>query len=238
MSNYSNYTYHSKNVFKRFAHQKRFKRAIDLIQANDDIRLLDFGCGDGFFLNQLKESYSGKIDLLGFEPILDPIENNTVCIVNSWEKVQILVNSSDLNYVTCFEVLEYFTEQKQIELIEQIVSVLKKDGILIVSVPVETGIPSLIKNSIRKRSCNRKYQYLYSYKNIFYAFLGKPILDYRQGDDYLWEHIGFRFQDLEKIFSIYFHVLQKSYSPFGILGRHFNSQVFYKLQKKIRIGFT
>jgi hypothetical protein len=84
MSDYRDYTYHSKNVLKRFSHQKRFKRAIDLISVNDGIRLLDFGCGDGFFLNQLKKSWGGKNSLLGFEPILDPIDDNNVLIVNSW----------------------------------------------------------------------------------------------------------------------------------------------------------
>jgi 2-polyprenyl-3-methyl-5-hydroxy-6-metoxy-1,4-benzoquinol methylase len=202
-----------------------------MIRTENTIRLLDFGCGDGLFLNQLRKLYGKEADLWGFEPILDSIENNVNPILNNWEEILKETEAHHpFNIVTCFEVLEHFAPEKQVELIEQICSVLERTGILIVSVPIESGFPSLIKNIIRKKEKKSK-RYLFSYKNIFASFLSKPFDFYRQGNDYL-EHLGFYFQDLETIFSRYFQILDKSYSPFSHLGKQFNSQVFYRLQKK------
>jgi cyclopropane fatty-acyl-phospholipid synthase-like methyltransferase len=233
MANYADYTYNSKNGLKRFAHRKRFQYAIDLIPKENATRLLDFGCGDGLFLNQLNKMHRREIRLLGFEPFLHPIDDNVVPIVADWQDViKETANDHLFNCITCFEVLEHFSPQKQIALIEQMCSVLCENGLLIVSVPIESGIPSLVKNIIRRRN-NKKKRQLYSYKNIVHSFWGKSMDDYRQGGDYL-EHLGFYLADLEKIFSRYFHILDKTYSPFQWLGKQVNSQVFYRLQKKER----
>jgi SAM-dependent methyltransferase len=203
-----------------------------LIPVNTPVRLLDFGCGDGLFLNRIKELQEENSNLFGFEPILESVKNNTIPIMKNWDEVTAEVTAhSAFDYVTCFEVLEHFAPGKQIELIEQMGSVLKKDGLLIVSVPIESGFLSLVKNIIRRKEKKRQRD-LFSYQNIFASFLRKPLSAYRQGDDYL-EHLGFYFQDLEKIFHRYFYILKKSYSPFGGMGSYFNSQIFYQLKKKI-----
>ena len=232
MSNYADYTYQSKNVLKRFSHQRRLKHALNLIQTDGDIRLLDFGCGDGKFLHQLRKTGEKNIALYGFEPMLGTEGGDGIPIFKTWNEVQETANIAQFNCITCFEVLEHFSPPQQIRLIEQITGVLEKDGILIISVPVEIGIPSLIKNLIRKRSCNGKSKYLYTCRNIFRAFLGKPFSDYRQGNGYLYDHMGFYYRDLEKILCRYFQLIEKTYSPFNFLGSNFNSQIFYKVKVK------
>jgi hypothetical protein len=72
----------------------------------------------------------------------------------------------------------------------------------------------------------------YSLKNIVASFWGKPLPKYRQGEEYL-NHLGFYYQDLESVFLQYFDVVEKSLSPFPCLGYNVNSQVFYKLKKRI-----
>jgi cyclopropane fatty-acyl-phospholipid synthase-like methyltransferase len=228
MGKYADYTYNSKNKLKRFSHRARLKRSIEMIQTEDDIHLLDFGCGDGLFLNQLQKLHGEKIRLLGFEPILESIEDNNVRIVNEWNDV---LKENRFSHITCFEVLEHFAPQKQIELLKQMHSVLRKNGTLIISVPIESGLSSFVKNIIRRRN-NKKHKSLYSYKNIFYSLFGRSISFYRQGNEYL-EHMGFYIKDLEKIFNPYFQILEKTYSPFKSLGKPFNSQVFFRLQKNV-----
>lgn len=50
---YAEHTYNSKNMLQRFAHRMRFKKSLNLMPSGREIRLLDYGCGDGFFLNIL-----------------------------------------------------------------------------------------------------------------------------------------------------------------------------------------
>jgi hypothetical protein len=62
--------------------------------------------------------------------------------------------------------------------------------------------------------------------------LGRPFKEYRSGDGYLYEHLGFNHRKLEKVVADYCIILEKHYSPFKFLGYNFNSQVFYKLKPK------
>lgn len=113
--------------------------------------------------------------LWGYEPLLNSIENNKIPILNNWEDVLEEASAHHLfNHVTCFEVLEHFAPTKQIELIEQIDSILDKDGILIVSVPIESGFPSLIKNMIRRKEKKSK-RLLFSYKKHIFFLQRKTI---------------------------------------------------------------
>jgi 2-polyprenyl-3-methyl-5-hydroxy-6-metoxy-1,4-benzoquinol methylase len=52
-TNYAKMTYSSGNVLRRFSHHVRFQKSISMISLVKGIRLLDFGCGDGRFLNML-----------------------------------------------------------------------------------------------------------------------------------------------------------------------------------------
>jgi len=234
MTEYANYTYNSSNPLRRFSHRTRFKHSIESIKKKNGINILDFGCGDAMFLNQLKDSSLEEMNLLGFDPILDPIEENVIPFVRKWEDVvEYARQKGPFDYVLCFEVLEHFSPKKQPELIEQMNSVLKDDGTLVVSVPIESGLPSLVKNVLRRRS--KTHRKIYSYKNMLLSFRGKPLGSYRNGfeDDYIYQHIGFYFTELESILKEYFHIDKKIYSPFPFLGKQFNSQVFYRLTKRI-----
>lgn len=227
MENYGDHTYNSQNSLKRFSHRRRFNKSISCIHVSDDIRLLDFGCGDGLFLNRLKHVLNTKGFIMGYEPVIAPIYGNTVNITDSWEEV---VQEAPFNYVTCFEVLEHFDKEQQIETLKKMSQILTDDGFLVVSVPVEKGFPSLIKNFIRKYSCPPRDRHLYSVKNIIAACFKRKLPKYRTGSNYL-SHLGFYHNDLEKVFLNDFVVVEKSFSPFSWLGSHLNSQVFYRLKK-------
>jgi len=229
MENYGDYTYNAQNSLKRFAHRRRFNKSIACIPTSDDIRLLDFGCGDGLFLNRLKTCLHGKGFLIGYDPIMPPMYGNTVNITASWEEV---AKEMPFDYVTCFEVLEHFDETMQIETLKRISHLLADEGFVIVSVPIEKGFPSLVKNVIRKFSCSKSDRHLYSIKNIVAVFFKKKFSKYRKSSSYL-SHMGFYHTDLEKVFLNDFVIVEKSFSPFPLLGSQLNSQVFYHLKKNI-----
>ena len=75
---YSDNTYNSKNFLVRFSHRNRFKKALSCVmkeKKNDT--LLDYGTGDGHFLIELSKEKK-FIDLVGFEPIMLPKNNNEI----------------------------------------------------------------------------------------------------------------------------------------------------------------
>jgi len=228
MENYEDYTYNAQNPLKRFSHRRRFKKSISSIPTNNTIRLLDFGCGDGLFLNRLKKVLNEKCFLMGYEPIMKPIAGNTVNITASWEEV---VKEAQFDYVTCFEVLEHFNENLQAETLKKLSQLLHDDGFLIISVPIENGFPSLVKNFVRKFSCSKRDRHLYSIKNIMSAYFKKRLPQYRTGSNYL-SHLGFYHTDLEKTLLNDFVIVKKSFSPFSWSGSMCNSQVFYKMKKR------
>ena len=230
MENYGDYTYNAQNPLQRFSHRRRFHNAIAAIPVNDNIRLLDFGCGDGLFLNKLKEVLNNKtVFLMGYEPFMPPVHNNAVTITASWEEV---VKEAPFNYITCFEVLEHFDENLQRETLKKISQLLDDDGVLIVSVPIEKGFPALVKNIARRFTCPKRERHLYSIKNIMAACFKKKLPQYRTGSNYL-SHLGFYHTDLEKLFLDDFVMVKKRFSPFTSLGSQLNSQVFYKLRKSL-----
>jgi hypothetical protein len=131
-------------------------------------------------------------------------------------------------------VLEHLNLETQIEALEKFTSVLKEDGRLIISVPIEVGFPSVVKN-IRRNTFNGISK-TYTLKNTIASFLGrktKHMKSHRQKEGSL-SHLGFFHGDLEKVFLNYFKILKKSFSPFKGLGLNLNSQVFYELKIRSR----
>jgi ubiquinone/menaquinone biosynthesis C-methylase UbiE len=220
---YNKYTYDSKNILARFAHRTRFKKSVDLIPIKLGLSVLDYGSGDQKFLNTLQEKYEKfGLKLYGFEPFMSPIEDNVINTVKDLS----LISKADFDIITCFEVLEHFNAQKQEEAIQKMISLLnKKSGFLIISVPIEIGFPSLIKNIRRALSSESD---VYSFKNILKSIFSIPIPEHRTKDEYL-SHMGFNHKNLEKIIKKNGTILSKNFSPIGFLGSNLNSQVFYKI---------
>jgi len=230
---YYDKTYNAKNPLRRFAHRARFKNGIKSIHIKNDLNILDFGCGDGLFLNLLKNSTDETLNLVGFEPYMEEPKSNSIDIYKNWEEIEDLTNrNSAFDYVTCFEVMEHFCSEKQKEVLLMIKNILKNDGTVILSVPIEIGIPAVVKNIVRRKGL-RKAKHIYSYKNIKASLLGRPLPEFRECGNYL-SHMGFYFKDLEKLILEIFIIENKFYSPIKGFGFNFNSQVFYNL--KLRNG--
>lgn len=226
-SEYARLTYNSTNRLRRLAHRKRIEKTLNFIPATDPLRLLDFGCGDGLFLNLFNEIRPSECLLLGYEPFLDQIPGNSIPVVKDWRDV---LSRKPFNCITCLEVMEHFNRDTQSRFIADISSVLSNAGFLIISVPVEKGLPALVKNIVRRiRTRDRT---LYSFKNLFRSFWGKPFPEIRNRAGYIFQHMGFYFKNLEPLFVNDFEIVKKVFTPFPCLGSRFNSQVFYLLKKK------
>lgn len=231
MGKYSKETYASNNLLRRFAQRSRFSKGLQFVQQNSTghIHLLDVGAGDGYFLQEIASIVDG--DFIGFEPYMDALENVQNLMFKSWTEINKYVErEGNFDVVTCFEVFEHLNVRLQSETLQSISDVLKDTGVLIISVPIEIGFPSLVKNLFRKVSAGKSDNY-YTWNRIWKSIWGKKILECRENEDYLY-HMGFYFTDLEKVFVEKFKIENKFYSPFPHLGYNFNSQVFYVLKKK------
>jgi SAM-dependent methyltransferase len=192
------------------------------------LKLLDYGCGDGFFLGELarQPSFCG-IKAVGYEPYMEPRGDTRAVIYKDWKNVEEeLAHSGKLDVVTCFEVFEHLNVEQQKSALARIVSVLKPSGSIIISVPIECGPPVLVKNTIRWLKYGRSQPDIYNIRNIVRSFLKLPIPECRVGPGYL-SHMGFYWTDLETLLAEGFVVERRSFSPFSFLGSLLNSQVFF-----------
>lgn len=233
MADYADYTYNSPNPLQRFSHRTRFKSAVAAIPVNHSkpLRILDFGCGDGMFIHQLRQKLGASATILGYEPYLEAIDGNSERIEQNWSNVMKFVDEKGaFDFVTCFEVLEHLPPQLLHNALEEIHTVVAQSGSVIVSVPIEKGFPALIKGFLRRRE-GENYRQIWSYRNIWRSFLGKTVERQLAEEGYL-HHAGFDFDKLEKQFEPFFSIESRSFSPLKGLGYHFNSQLFFTLKKK------
>jgi 2-polyprenyl-3-methyl-5-hydroxy-6-metoxy-1,4-benzoquinol methylase len=232
---YSKLTVDNNSAIKRFTHNRRFALAIDLLNCNACNSVLDYGTGDGYFLISLKNKCPNVV-AFGYEPEFSMFEQllSNLHYSNCVDKISVLQSLDELSgkkfeRITCFEVLEHLDKNMQKKALQNMKKFLKQDGLLVISIPIEVGFSSLIKNILRL-ILGQKHDAT-NMKNIIKAFWGIPIE--RESLLYIPSHIGFNFHDLEKIFlEEDLIVAQKYYSPFKYFGSIINSQVFYLLSVK------
>lgn len=227
---YRDRNYNSPNPLRRYAHRSRFKKSIESISTHEGASVMDFGAGDGLFLNQLYGT-NQEMTLVGFEPYMESIKENTIQIETQWSRIEMISNEiGKFDFVTCFEVLEHFSPENQYEALRKMHSIVKESGKIILSVPIEKGMPALVKNIIRRVNLPHS-NHIFTYDNILKSLSGASLLHLRNDPGYL-SHMGFYFTDLENEIEKLFDIRMKSYSPIGGPTYQTNSQVFYELIKK------
>ena len=111
------------------------------------------------------------------------------------------------DYIYCCEVLEHLTAEDLAIAIENILSVLSPSGTVIVTVPIESGFPVIVKGLVR-RQLNKELRQEYNWTNIYHSFMRHPLPEARSGKDYL-SHLGFYYQDLELLHKQHFIINKK-----------------------------
>lgn len=226
---YSNLTTDSKFFIKRFSHEKRFEKAYCLLSKQNTKSVLDFGTGDGYFLHYLNKKKTIE-SIKGYEPVEEIYKQ-----IKLIKGIEVVKKTSELHNekfdaITCLEVLEHFNQEKQRELLQEIRSLLAPGGRIIISVPIEIGLSSLLKNGFRVLFKQREKDT--SYKNIYKALFIVKVNRSQKGD-YINSHIGFNYKKLEElILKEGFIIDRKEFSPIGFLRSFINSQVFYVLKNK------
>jgi hypothetical protein len=192
---YSNLTHKSNIFLKRFTHSSRHLRSSNIVNKIKFKTFLDFGTGDGQFFDFLIVKPDKKY--FAYEP---------------YKKMylQFLKNKKKFNHVN---IIKNKNNLKKIA---------KKNCTIIISVPIEVGFSSLIKNLIRI-FYNSKHENM-TLNNLLKSIFRKKID--RGNKKYFNSHIGFDYIELKKILENHFSIKDIIYSPFNILKSFLNSQIF------------
>jgi hypothetical protein len=137
--------------------------------------------------------------------------------------------------VFCMEVMEHVVDWEPE--IARMKTLLKSDGTLIISVPVETGLPLVLKQAVRRIAGWRKighYPGTSSYspgdmaRSVFASgtqHLIRPVFDTGSGPFH--DHKGFNWMVLKARLARDFTIERVEASPFAWLGPHLATQAWF-----------
>jgi SAM-dependent methyltransferase len=244
--------YAAKQIFCRdrviaWSHRRRFEIGLDLARRFTGRRLLDYGCGDGTFLAMLQATGAAPGETVGAE--LDEFQV-TDCQARLGSRGLRFVSIADLDddahrerydAVMCMEVLEHVVEVDMV--IERLWRLTAPDGTLMVSVPVETGVPLLVKQSARRVAGWRgigdypgtsPYTLREYWASVFAGrrqHLDRPIYDAGGGTPF-HDHKGFNWMTLAERLRGRFVVDETIASPMPWLGPRLATQVWFVARKR------
>lgn len=225
----------------RWTHGGRFRAAIDLVGRYGGDRLLDYGCGDGTFLQMLLDLPRRPATLVGAEISDDLIEDCRSRFASvadvSFVRTDALPVAGPGSYdtVVCMEVLEHVVDVRPV--LDHFERLLAPGGHVIISVPVETGVPVLIKQSARRLAGWRgigDYPGVtpYSLRELAASFLAtsqsqlaRPVFTDAHGCR-SHDHKGFNWMFVRDEVARRFRVVETAGSPVRWLPPHFNSQAW------------
>ncbi len=245
--------YAAKQIYSRdrlvaFSHQRRFRTALDLLRPWRGRRLIDYGCGDGTLIALLHEAGLAPAVAVGAD--LDDAQVID-CRVRlgglpgvRFERIADLDRSEHrgaYDVVVCTEVLEHVVDVDPI--VATLHALLCDEGTLIVSVPVETGVPLIVKQAVRRTAGWRgvgdyKWTSAYSWRELAAAVfagrgahMARPVYHGATGVPY-HDHKGFNWKALADRMASRFAIETIVCSPFARLGPALATQVWFVARKK------
>ena len=223
-----------------------------LVQPYAGARLLDYGCGDGTFLAEVRDLFPTAVGAdIDLKQTLDCRKRFAAMSEISFVLTEELASASResaYDIVTCMEVLEHCLDQHRDQVLLDLHRLVSLDGIIIISVPIEIG-PTLIgKQLVRTLAGWRglgdyKYNERYTTYELFrMVFAGErtaiPRPFYSDGNGTGFHlHKGFSWRTLRTQLREHFNVRQVHFSPLGWLGGYFSSQAWFICEpRKVSIG--
>jgi SAM-dependent methyltransferase len=230
-SPYSTLTSNNRSAIKRFSHGRRVEVALSLVTALPGENILDIGTGDGAFPLALVH-LRPMVCVVAQEPLPHMLEQaRAMCVGERNITVTQAIPDLSFDWVTCFEVLEHLPPATIDRLLTQIHDALQPHGRVVISVPLEVGLPGLIKNVVRHAL---KQSHPSTLSDKLRAALGYPVRrNFPNG--YCGSHVGFDYRTLPSAFkNAGLKIVQVLYSPFPQMRFVLNSQVFWVLCKDVK----
>ena len=237
----------SRDRLVAWSHARRFATALTLARQFHGGRILDYGSGDGTFLALAMMSDAPPALAVGAELLDDVIDD---CRKRysaeprmSFLQVASLDNAAHAgryDAVFCMEVLEHVVDwEPELARMSRLVA---PGGSIIITVPVETGLPVLVKQAVRTVAGWRGIGHYpgttsYTWSELASAvFAGRtqhvtrPVFNFGRGPAH--DHKGFNWRVLRARLAQQFVITRVVASPFRWLGPDFATQVCFVCQRR------
>jgi 2-polyprenyl-3-methyl-5-hydroxy-6-metoxy-1,4-benzoquinol methylase len=232
-----------------WSHKARFDLAVRLAQRFGVSRLLDYGCGDGTFLvavsDKIAEGVGAEVD----PQLIEDCRRRCSAFGNlSFVTVDQLVQHADGSFDTvfCMEVLEHCTPDAAERVLQDIHRLVDASGVVVISVPIETGPPLILKQAARAvfaRTMRGDYaeRETYSFGEMLRMIVpgeGSPVERpvYHPAGDVdrpgYHGHKGFNWRALRRRVARDFDIVEQTYSPVGV-HPWLNSQAWLVCRKRV-----
>ncbi|MDJ0733711.1 MAG: class I SAM-dependent methyltransferase [Nostocaceae cyanobacterium] len=230
------------NQIIAWSHASRFQTMQKMLAkyASNYQNFLDYGCGDATFINMVSHLFT---DIVGTD-ISESQINDCRQRLSQEEKIKFCltnqINRSEytsyFDVAVCMEVLEHCLTAQRDKVIMDLQRVVKKDGLIIISVPIEIGPSLFIKEitrtvaawlrqgdydkSLEPYSTTEMLKMIFANKS---SSIQRPVY----GNDSPYHgHKGFNWRSLRHDLSQQLEIEQTFFSPLGWLGGLVSSQVF------------
>jgi len=215
---YNRQTIDTANPIARYAHRRRYKLSIDRAAAEvpDAGTVLDYGCGDGAFLNALADARP-DLSLLGYDPESGHVPERYTPVDDV-----AAVPAASVDMLCIFETLEHLYDDEIADFAAEAARVLAPGGQILASVPIIGGPPLLLKELNRVVMFRRGTDYS-SRELVAASLVGRPAA---RPADIRVTHKGFDHRTVFGRLGPGFAVADTACSPFPGLPWWLNSQVF------------
>ncbi len=216
-----------RNPIARFAHRTRMRKSKKLVDPylSGSATLVDYGCGQGRFLNDLATDIKATrpdVSLRGYDPYMSAKFDGYEVVSNIDE-----IAPESVDVVTCLEVYEHLNDDEVLDFIDFSVKVLKPGGKLLVTVPIEIG-PVLLVKELSRSVLHRRRPQMPIAELLRGIFLGIPPT---RAEDRKSFHTGYDWRVTKETLSKTFTCDATEFSPFPYPSWWGQSQVLMTFTK-------
>ena len=257
---------HSRSALISWSHRGRFATGLRLAREVGGARVLDYGCGDGTFLAMLlgSDPATGRIKALSrpgvgsdhirlavgaelHRSMVDDcrkrFEGHATLRFDLVDDLKRPDVQGSFDTIFCMEVFEHVVDPAPI--LDRVHRLLAPGGALVISVPIETGLPVIVKQVVRRAAGWRGighypgttgYTPMELVRSVFAGsspHIQRPVFSHQDGSQF-HDHKGFNWRVLRTLIAERFDLVQQTTSPVGVLGPHLGTQRWFIARKTAR----
>ena len=237
-----------------WSHRGRFATGLRLARQVDGARTLDYGCGDGTFLGLLMDGQPAPRMAVGAELTAAIVADCRdrfkahkglhFVLIDDLERPG---HQSAYDAVYCMEVLEHVVDP--VTMLDTLKRLLAPGGTLVISVPIETGIPVVVKQIVRRIAGWRGvghypgttgYTLVEMLRSVFARstqHVTRPVITGEDGSTF-HDHKGFNWRVLRRLVTAEFDLVRESTSPVEWLGPQLGTQRWLIARKRAAASET